>query len=709
MRSISIKLSGGKWIALILVIALLLSLTAPAFAAVPGVDATMEGATEGIVAVAHPKAAEAGKMVLQQGGNAIDAAAAIQLALNVVEPMMSGIGGGGFTMIYLKDENKFTVIDSRELAPQNVDATLFLGEDGEPIPWFERHTSGKAVGVPGTLMGIETALEKYGTMTLSEVIDPAIKLAEEGVELNWINALYIEQNIAKLEQYGTAAEVFIPNGVPLKKGDLLVQPDLAKTLKLIKEHGSDVFYNGEIGEAIVAEVQKRGGSMTMEDMRNYRAVERTPVSGEYRGYEIVSMPPPSSGGLTIIQILKLMEGYDVEKLGLNSVEYLHRLLQAMHLSYADRAKYMADEDFIAVPKEGLINQEYINERRKLINPNYVVGNAEAGDPWKYENKNIDTTAVEQEEKPIGETTHFSVIDQWGNMVAYTTTIEAVFGAGIMVPEYGLMLNNELTDFDAIPGGVNEVAPGKRPLSSMSPTLVLKDGQPFMALGSPGGPTIITSVAQTILNVIDHKLPIQEAILAPRVYSSGYPTVRWEAGIDQDVVLQLMAKGHVFQETPRDIGNVQAVLFDYENNKMYGGADDTREGAVFGVDAVYFVIEEPSKIYLGEQGPFTLKINDVIYPYYDHQMLLEDGTSYILANKLFAGLGLSKEIPEDLKEYTFEEAGNTYLPVRVVAEALDYEVSWDGENRTVLLKKDIHQFSESDEYGYYDEDEFKITN
>ena len=683
------------------------TMVSPALAAVPGVDSSMEGATQGIVAVSHPLAAEAGKKILEQGGNAVDAAAAVQMSLNVVEPMMSGIGGGGFMMVYLKDQNKITVIDSREMAPKNVTPQLFLEEDGKPTPWFERHTNGEAVGVPGTLLGVETSLSKYGTMTLSEVIDPAIEYAEKGVKVNWATAQYIQENIDKLTQYGTAGEVFVPNGTPLKEGETLVQPNLAKTLKLIKEKGSDVFYKGEVGEALAAEVQKRGGTMTIEDLNTYVVKEREPVKGTYRGYEIASMSPPSSGGLTVLQIVKLMEGYDVNKMGVNSADYLHRLIESMHLAYADRAQYMADEDFYPVPKKGLVHEEYISQRRELINPNQAAASVEAGDPWKFEDEDLSAMAKVKEENPIGQTTHFSVMDKWGNLVSYTTTIEQVFGSGIMVPEYGFMLNNEMTDFDATPGGVNQVEPGKRPRSSMSPTLLIKDGNPFMALGSPGGPTIITSVAQTIMNVIDHKLPIQEAILTPRIYSSSYPNVRWEAGIDQDVVLQLMAKGHVFEPASTDIGNVQAVIFDVETSKMYGGADNTREGTVLGVDAVNFTVEQPKSNEAGQKGVFTLKVNGAVYPFAANQTVLNDGISYIQADKLLLGLGADAEqVKVDMVEFNSQ----SYLPVRAVAEALGYEVTWSTEDWAVNLEKEkLQPTGTNNVQKYYSEDKFKITN
>lgn len=683
----------------------LFTMVTPAAASVPGVDPSAEGAKEGIVAVSHPLAAEAGKKILEKGGNAVDAAAAIQLSLNVVEPMMSGIGGGGFMMIYLKDQNKITILDSREMAPKNVTPELFLDENGQPVEWFKRHTSGKAVGVPGTLKGVETALEKYGTMKLAEVIDPAIEYAEKGVKVNWPTAQYIKEEVEKLEQYETAGKVFVPHGQPLQEGDTLVQPDLAKTLKLIKEKGSDVLYKGEIGKALVEEVQKRGGTMTMEDLQNYAVKEREPVVGEFRGYEIASMSPPSSGGLTVLQILKLMEGYDVNKMGVNSADYLHRLIESMHLAYADRAAYMADEDFYPVPKKGLIHEKYIDERRELINPEKATADVKAGDPWKYEEKDLSKMAKVKEEHPIGQTTHFSVMDKWGNLVSYTTTIEQVFGTGIMVPGYGLMLNNEMTDFDATPGGVNQVEPGKRPRSSMSPTLVIKDGQPFMAVGSPGGPTIIASVAQTILNVIDHQLPIQEAILTPRVYSSSYPNVQWEAGINQDVILELLGKGHQFAEKPGDIGNVQAVIYDFTTGKMYGGADNTREGTVLGVDAVKSTVEKPKAAEQPEKGTFTLKVNKIAYPYTASQVVIQNGTSYVQADKLLLGLGLKAN---RVKAAAISVGGKSYLPVRSVAEEAGYKVSWNNEERVVLLEKEQVQ-AETEVQKHYSEDKFKITH
>ncbi|QRG65601.1 gamma-glutamyltransferase [Brevibacillus choshinensis] len=656
----------------------------PVQAKVPGVPEGVDGATKGIVAVSHPAAAQVGKDILAKGGNAVDAAAAIQLALNVAEPYMSGMGGGGFMMIYLKDQNKVTVIDSREVAPAGARPEMFLQEDGQPIPFEERHTNGQAVGIPGTLLGVEKALKSYGTMKLPEVIEPAIELASEGVRVNWVTADNIKNSLDKLRKHVTAAQVFAPQGVPLLEGDLLVQPDLAKTLQLIHDKGTNVFYKGEIGQALVSTVQRTGGTMTLEDLKAYTVKEREPVRGTFRGYEVVTMGPPSSGGLTLLQILKLMEGYDNQKDGFGSAIYLHHLIEANHLAYADRAAYMADEDVYPVPKQGLIDDRYIQERRALIKDDSVNSKVQAGDPWRYDPGKKPVVAMNfRDPSPVKQTTHFSVMDQWGNLVSYTTTIEDVFGSGIMVPGYGFMLNNELTDFDAMPGGVNQAEPGKRPRSSMTPTIVLKDGKPFLAVGSPGGSTIIASVSQTILNVIDHGMNVQEAIEAPRIFSSAYPAVTWENGFDQDVILQLLAKGHGFAEKPTNIGNVQAVVYDLENGKMYGGADNTRQGTVLGVDAVAYTTAEPEQQAVQPSGPFELKVNGIVYPYRADQMRVVNGTAYIEAEKLVLGLGTDFAT---FKNKAVAIDGKGFLPVKKVAEALGYTVEWNAADRTLQLQK-----------------------
>jgi gamma-glutamyltranspeptidase/glutathione hydrolase len=538
--------------------------------------------THGMVSTSHPLASKVGTDILKKGGNAIDASIAIQFALNVVEPMMSGIGGGGFMMVFDAETEEITIIDSRERAPAGATPDMFLDENGRVIPFSVRSRSGKAVGVPGTLRGLETALETWGTRPLQELITPAVKLAEKGFEVDRQLALAIEAHQEKLS--ATAAkDVFLPNGTPLKEGDWLKQEDLAKTLKLIHAHGSDVFYNGRIGDAIVEIVQQCEGSMTIEDLRNYNITIDKPIYGEYKNYQIASMPPPSSGGLFFLQMLKIVEGFDIGQYDIRSVDKYHLLSETMRLSYADRAAYAGDPEFVDVPMNGLLHPEYIKERQSLLSLNEVNPHVEAGDPWKYEDRKQTKDVVEQDaDKEIGETTHFTVADRWGNVVSFTTTIEQLFGTGIMVPGYGIILNNELTDFDARPGGANEVQPNKRPLSSMTPTIILKDNKPVLTLGSPGGTTIISSVFQTFINVFEYEMELKEAIEEPRIYNDHTSATRWEKGIPDEVRGQLVNMGHRYETSPQSIGNVQSIFIDYENGIFYGAADSRREGAAIGI-------------------------------------------------------------------------------------------------------------------------------
>ncbi|WP_085505093.1 gamma-glutamyltransferase [Thalassobacillus devorans] len=537
--------------------------------------------SEGMVATAHPDASKIGADVLKKGGTAMDAAIAIQFALNVTEPMMSGIGGGGFMMVYDAEADDVSIIDSRERAPAGATPDMFLDEDGNVIPFSERHISGDAVGVPGTLKGLMEAHERWGIKPFNQLINPAIKLAHSGVEVNGVLADAIADNQDKLAR-SAAAEVFMPDGEPLQEGDILVQRDLADTFKKIRKDGVDAFYGGEIGQALADTVQDFDGSMTSQDLENYELTIDEPVTGTYRGYEIASMSPPSSGGLTILQMLKILEGFDLSDYDVKSPEKYHLLAEAMHLAYADRNTYIGDTQFVDVPMEGMLNEDYLAERRSLIELWEANDNVEPGDPWAYQDGEPAEAAAQPDDREIGETTHFTVADKWGNLVSYTTTIEQVFGTGIMVPGYGFMLNNELTDFDAVPGGPNQVEPNKRPMSSMSPTIVFKDGEPFMTVGSPGGPTIITSVLQTIINVIDYDMGLQDAIEEPRIYSSSYPQIRWEEGIPASTRETMEAWGHEWQRSPVNIGNVQAIKI-LEDGSFIGAADSTREGTAIGLD------------------------------------------------------------------------------------------------------------------------------
>jgi gamma-glutamyltranspeptidase/glutathione hydrolase len=614
----------------------------------PGVpDVPQYGTREGVVAVAHPLAAEAGQEVLEAGGNAVDAAAAIFFALNVVEPQFLGIGGGGFMMIHLARSGETFAIDSREKAPAAATPTMFGNLD-----FGTASTSGVSVGVPGPLRGLERALGRWGTMPFSRVIQPGIRLAEQGHRINPI----LEGNIGDLRTVKRVSDtctatgaasttavamtdlqpetraIFRPGGVALKTGNLLVQPDLAKTFKLIAQYGADVFYTGEIAQAIVDAAQRTrvdssnpckpyqttnglpptvtGSSlMTLDDLRNYKAVIRTPVTGHYRGYKIVQMPPPSSGGLTDIQMLEMMERFplgDASKaFGFGAKNTLHVMIEAMRLGFADRAVWMGDSDIVHVPVFGLLDPTYVASRSSLIDLNSRMSLVVAGNPLPYDNPpnpGCGPGHARDSDEP-GETTHFAVVDRHGNIVTYTTTIESTFGAGIMVPGYGFMLNNELTDFNMVPTfnastgnpGANDVAGNKRPRSSMVPTILFKNGRPFAAYGSPGGATIINSVLQTTLNLIDHGMTIQEAINAPRIsVTSAGGTVSCERGpffplghrplpeLSPDVVTSLKSMGHVFSGvdcSASAIGSVQGVIIDLTSGLQFGGADPRRQGTV----------------------------------------------------------------------------------------------------------------------------------
>ncbi|PIC77656.1 gamma-glutamyltransferase [Sporosarcina sp. P19] len=535
-----------------------------------------------MVTTAHPLASKVGADVLANGGNAIDAAVAIQFALNVTEPMMSGIGGGGFLMYYDANTDKTQIINSRERAPAGATPNMFLDEKGEPIPFSKRVEGGNSVGVPGTLKGLEEALSRFGTLPMSELIDPAIDLARNGFPIDSVLAEAIEENKLKLA-FKESGKVFVPDGKPMREGDLLVQKDLANTFELIKNQGTDVFYKGEIAQAIAGAVQQYGGTMTPEDLRTYAITMDDPIWGDYKGYQIASMPPPSSGGVFLLQMLGILDHFNLSQYNVKSWQKYHLLAETMHLAYADRAMYAGDPDFVDVPLKGLLNPQYIQERTNLVNLDHVMKEPKAGDPWKYENKpNATVATVQPVPDKLGETTHYSVTDQWGNVVSNTTTIEQLFGSGIMVPGYGIVLNNELTDFDAVPGGANQVEPNKRPLSSMTPTIVFEDGKPVLTVGSPGGPTIITSVLQTIIHSIEYGMELKAAVEEPRIYTNSTSSYRYESEIPQETMDYLRVLGHQFGDKPTTIGNVQSILIDQKEGVYKGVADSSRNGAAIGV-------------------------------------------------------------------------------------------------------------------------------
>jgi gamma-glutamyltranspeptidase / glutathione hydrolase len=588
----------------LLALLLVLALIGPSTSLADWPNHSFKQCNRGVVAVSTPLAAEVGAQVLEDGGNAVDAAVAIQFALNVVEPQYSGIGGGGFMMIHLAQTGMTFIVDCREKAPAAATPGMFLNTNGTPLSFTEASTSGISVGVPGTLLGVATALKKWGTIPLWEAINPAIKLAEDGFAINSFLALD-DMSPRTAYQPETKAVFRLPDGTPLPQGFILKQPDLAKTLKLIAKKGPDVFYKGEIAQAIV-EAQKRTrtpdptvgvGRMTLKDLKQYNVAIRQPVVDEYRGYIVKSTPPPSSGGLTVLQMLKMLERFPLgdqsKGFGFGATNTLHVMIEAMRVAFADRAVWMGDEDFVHVPKIGLLADAYVAMRGDLIHLDSRMANPSAGDPRPYDYPPHHCWmkfGAPADQPEGGHTTHFAVIDKRGNIVSYTTTIEQGWGSGIMVPGYGFLLNNELTDFNFTPTynadpnnfnpGANDVAAFKRPRSSMMPTMLFKHCKPIAAYGSPGGATIINSVFQATLNLIDHEMTIQQAIDAPRISvtsTSGFLSL--EAGFSAAALQGLKDLGHNVPTGTTSIGSVQGIYVDPKTGSLSGGADHRREGTV----------------------------------------------------------------------------------------------------------------------------------
>ncbi len=524
----------------------------------------------GVVAAAKPEASEVGVKILEMGGNAVDAAIATAFALGVLEPNASGLGGGGFMIIKLANMDDAVVIDFRETAPSAAGPTFFNLDERNRVINNETTIGGKASGVPGEVAGLLYALENFGTMSRAQVIQPAIEWAEKGIPVTVNLFSIINDNYEKIMMMENGAELYLKDGgIPYEIGETIVLKDLANTLRIIVEKGKDGFYKGEIAEKIVAEVQKRGGVITLEDLANYDLQIRKPVVGTYRDYTILSVPPASSGGTHIIELLNIMENFDLAALGDNTPETLHLWSEAMKLIFADRAKYMADTAFVDVPLTGLTSKEYARTLAAKIDPSKPMESVAAGDPWQYES---------------GSTTHLSVMDKEGNMVAITKSINYFFGSGVVVPGTGIIMNNHMDDFVPTPGSANSVEPGKRPLSSMSPTLVLDpQGRPYMTIGSPGATRIITTVAQVISNIIDHGMTIQQAILAPRVFRTASGPMSIEGRISINAYNKLLEMGH--QLTVRGdydayFGGVHGVLYNYDIGILFGGADPRRDGQAF---------------------------------------------------------------------------------------------------------------------------------
>lgn len=520
----------------------------------------------GVVAAANPEASKIGVEVMKKGGNAVDAAVATAFAISVFEPNASGIGGGGFMLIRMAKTGKTVVIDYREKAPAKATPDMFVLDENGKVVNDEITVGGKASGVPGTVAGLLTALEKYGTMKRADVMAPAIKHAGEGIVVSKNLEGIIQDNYEKLVKFDAASEVYLKDGLPYEAGDRLVNKDLAATLTKISKEGKKAFYEGEIAKKIADEVQKQGGLMTVEDLKNYTIEEREPVVGKYRDYTIISCPPASSGGTHIVQLLNMVENYDLKAMGDNTPESWHIWAESMKQAFADRAEYMGDTAYVKVPLKGLTSKEYAKEVVKKIDLEKAGKDIKIGDPSKYES---------------GSTTHFSVMDKDGNMVAVTQTINYFFGSGVVVPGTGIMMNNEMDDFVPQKNMKNSIEGGKRPLSSMSPTLVLDPkNRPLMTIGSPGATRIIPAVALTISNVIDHGMTLQEAINAPRIAQFQSGKLNAEGRMSFESYNKLQEMGHEINMRgtyDNYFGGVQGIMMDYDTKTLQGGADPRRDG------------------------------------------------------------------------------------------------------------------------------------
>ena len=540
-------------------------------------------APRGMVASTSPIASRVGVDVLKRGGNAVDAGIAVAFALAVTYPAAGNLGGGGFMMIRLRD-GRATAIDYREMAPASASRDMYVGKNGQLIEGEGSSLVGyRASGVPGTVAGMELALKKYGSgkLTWAQLVEPARRLAAEGFPVGYGLARSLRANRDLLERYPDTKRILLKDGSYYKEGETLRQPELAATFARLQRLGAREFYTGRTAQLIAADMRRHGGTITLEDLRNYVAKERAPLRGRYREHEIISMPPPSSGGAVLLQILNILEGYDLKRLGASSSERYHLLVEAMRRAFADRAEYMGDADFVNVPIAGLIDKAYAERQRQSIRLDRASTSIEvrAGRP----------AGTEAEE-----TTHFTVVDAEGNAVSNTYTLNGSYGSGVIAAATGVLLNNEMDDFAAKPGvpnmyGLiqgerNAIAPRKRPLSAMTPTFVLRrDGTFWFAVGSPGGPTIINTVLQVVSNVIDHEMNIQQAIDAPRVHHQWLPDeITYEPyGLSADTSRALEARGHKLVARPRYMGDAHGVMVEEGTGVRLGASDPRNFGEAVG--------------------------------------------------------------------------------------------------------------------------------
>ncbi|EKN4178853.1 gamma-glutamyltransferase [Yersinia enterocolitica] len=582
-----------KWNKPLAVLALLVSGTLHA-ASTPAVEAK-----NGMVVASQYLASQVGTDILKMGGNAVDAAVAVGYAQAVVNPCCGNIGGGGFMTIHLADGTD-TFINFRETAPAAASADMYLDKEGKVTKDASLYGY-LAAGVPGTVLGMDSAQKKYGKLTRQQVMAPAIKLAREGFVLTRADTDILDTTVKRFRQDPESARIFLrKNGEALQPGDRLIQTDLADTLTAISEQGPDAFYQGKIPQAVEAAAKKGGGILTAADFANYKITETAPITCSYRGYKFVSSPPPSSGGVTLCETLNVLEGYDLKSMGFNSAAYIHTLTEAMRHAYMDRNTFLGDPEFVKNPIDRLLSKSYAADIRKQIVANKATPSVEV------------QPGMQPHEKP--ETTHYSIVDHDGNAVSTTYTVNGRFGAVVIAPGTGFFLNDEMDDFTVkvgeqnlyglVQGATNSIAPGKRPLSSMSPTLVTKDGKTFMVLGSPGGSRIITITLQTALNVIDHGMAPQEAVDAPRIHHQWLPDEVYyeQRGVSADSLNLLKTMGYKMVEqnpwgaaelilvglagvegvSPANSGNDSAVSGKVREGYLYGANDVRRPaGAAIG--------------------------------------------------------------------------------------------------------------------------------
>ena len=540
--------------------------------------------TGGPPATVDPLATQAAMEILAQGGNAVDAAVAAAAVLGVTEPYSCGIGGGGFMLVYLAKEGRVVSIDHREAAPASFNPAAFNGPDGRPLPFAERVTSGLSVGVPGTVRGWEEALRRYGTLSLGRVLQPAIRVARQGFAVDATFAAQTQANLERFRLFTSTRDLFLPGGSVPAVGSTFKNPGLARTYLMLAAGGSRAFYTGPVAQAIVDTVNNppvapgvsvRRGNMTLADLEDYQARIRPPVQSTYRGYTVYGMGLPSSGGPTIALALNLLEGYDLGRPPRERA--LHLYLEASRLAFADRNAYMGDPEFVEAPLTGLLSKKYAEERRKAIGERAAEGSVGPGNPYPFQQDPSVPLRPQAQTRWEGDsTTHLTVADREGNVVAYTFTIESIGGNAMVVPGYGFLLNNELTDFDVSLPHPNAPEAFKRPRSSMSPTLVFRDGRPVLALGSPGGSTIITTVLQTLINVLDFGLPIDQALAAPRLSQRNTQATSVDGGFERTPEARaLEALGHRWAPTA-EIGAATAIAFNPDGT-LTAAAEPVRRG------------------------------------------------------------------------------------------------------------------------------------